>query len=437
MKIRYKSILIFTVAVLLNMICLNAEEKPSTLVLKNADYNRNTQINGEWVSDLKGNVTFEYNNGTIHADQATWYRSEGKVLFQHNINVTIDSSQFSCQRINYYQNEKKIIADVNIDFFDPKEQVRIIAQNAEYKMETKQLSLTINPKIFYYDTSTSDTTTISSKIMTYDDSLKIATATNDVKFTNQKEHITIFAQNAEYLFEQKYLTLRKNPKMIQYDTAQTETLTIVSEKMIYDDSLKTATLTDNVIMTQGVWKSICKNATYNTETGIAKLRDDPWIYYEIDELTGDSVDLFFNKRALKGVSVMRNVKGFQRDISKTDTIFREVTGDSIYMSISDSSSLDKIWIWKNAKTLYYSSKNPENINEAYGKVMELDFTRKEINTLEITDNAAFFYFLDDKKDTGRIESSGDKIKIKFKNGDAAFMTITGAVRGTYFSKRTQ
>jgi hypothetical protein len=190
-------------------------------------------------------------------------------------------------------------------------------------------------------------------------------------------------------------------------------------------------------MTQGVWKSMCKNATYNTESGTAKLRNDPWIYYDIDELTGDSIDLFFNKRVLKAVSVMRNVRGFQRDISENDTIFREVTGDSIYMSIADSNSLDKIWVWGNAKTLYYSSGSPENINEAYGKVMELDFVWGEINTLDITDNAEFFYYLDDKKDTGRIESSGDKIKIKFKNGDATFMTITGAVRGTYFSKRAQ
>ncbi|MGD9200783.1 MAG: LptA/OstA family protein [Chitinispirillia bacterium] len=437
MKIRCKPELICCLTILLNAVYIIAEEKSSTLVLKNADYNTNSLINGQWISYLKGNVVFEYDNGTISADQATWHRSEGKIFFLHNINITIDSTQISCQRIDYFRAEKKIIANVNIDFFDPKEQIRIIAQNAEYELETKQLSLTINPKIFHFDTANSDTTTISAKIMTYDDSLKIATAINSVEFINKKEQIHIFAQNAEYLFDRKYLTLTENPKMVQYDTAQSETLTIVSDTMIYNDSLKTATLLNDVFMTQGVWKSMCKNATYNTESGTAKLRNDPWIYYDIDELTGDSIDLFFNKRVLKAVSVMRNVRGFQRDISENDTIFREVTGDSIYMSIADSNSLDKIWVWGNAKTLYYSSGSPENINEAYGKVMELDFVWGEINTLDITDNAEFFYYLDDKKDTGRIESSGDKIKIKFKNGDATFMTITGAVRGTYFSKRAQ
>ena len=416
---------------------LPGENNKSTLVLKNAEYNSNTLIDGKWVNFLKGNVTFEYNEGTIAADQATWYHSDNKILFQYNINATMEGKQLSCERIDFLRNDKKIIASTNIRFFDPIENVRITAQSAEYILDKKILTLTIDPEIHYYDSANSDTISLSSEKMVYNDSLHMATAHNNVAFFDPKEQIHIFSQYAEYLPEKKYLTLLNSPKMFQYDTAQSETLTILADTMIYNDSLNVAIAINKVTISRSLWRSKCKEATYDVTSGTAKLRVEPWIYYDHDELTGDSIDLFFSEKTLRGVSVMNNVKGLQRDITESDTIFREVTGDSIFMSIGDSNRLEKIWIYKNAKTLYYTAKQPEYINEAYGKVMILDFVEGRINTLHILGNAKFFYYLYDKSDSGKIESSGDSIKIKFKNGEATFMTITGAVRGTYFSKRSQ
>lgn len=226
--------------------------------------------------------------------------------------------------------------------------------------------------------------------------------------------------------------------MFQYDTTRAETLSISGDKMLYDDSLKIATAEKNVLVLKGLLKATCKTGTFNLETHIARLREDPWIYYDIHELTGDSVDLFFTEDdVLYGVSVMRNAKGFHRDATKEDTIFTEVTGDSLYMDISDSGTIETIWTYKDAVTLYYSSKTPHLTNEGNGKVMVLNFTRGTTGTLTISGNAECVYYLNEEKESGKNEANGDDIIINFRDGRAVYIKLIGGVRGTYFAERTE
>jgi lipopolysaccharide export system protein LptA len=341
---------------------------PSTLILRNADYNRNTFTNGRLISVLKGNVEFKYEDIIINADEATWYRGKGRVHFRKNIRVTMKQQLLTCERMDYDRAKKKLVVRKNVDFFDHEKQMRIVSQKAVYSLDTKRIVLT------------------------------------------------------------------KDPQLFRYDTTIAETLIITGDKMIYDDSLDIAIAEKDVSILKGLLKSRCQTATYYVETGIAKLRTDPWIYYDVHDVTGDSVDLFFIDETLRGVSVMRNAKGYHRDVTPEDTIFTNVTGDSLYMDISDSGFIQTIWTYDDATTLYYSSKTPESVNEANGKVIVLHFTHGTTGTLTISGNAESVYYLEDEKESGRNEASGDKIRINFVDGKAEFIKIHGGVRGTYFAE---
>lgn len=346
--------------------------KSSTLILRNANYNRNSLVNGRLVSVLEGNVIFKYEDAIIRSDHATWYRRRGIAHFKGNVRITQENQLLTCKRLKFNRNQKKITAFDNVDFHDKIEMMRIIAQKGVYFFETGNLILT------------------------------------------------------------------KNPQMFQYDTTRAETLSISGDKMLYDDSLKIATAEKNVLVLKGLLKATCKTGTFNLETHIARLREDPWIYYDIHELTGDSVDLFFTEDdVLYGISVMRNAKGFHRDATKEDTIFTEVTGDSLYMDISDSGTIETIWTYKDAVTLYYSSKTPHLVNEGNGKVMVLNFTRGTTGTLTISGNAECVYYLNEEKESGKNEANGDDIIINFRDGRAVYIKLIGGVRGTYFAERTE
>lgn len=343
--------------------------KSSTLVLRNADYNRNSMVNGKLVSVLEGNVIFKYDDAIIRSDKTTWYRKDGKAYFRGRVRITQKEQLLTCDRMNFARDKKKIIARKNIDFFDKEEQTRIIAQHAVYYLDTK------------------------------------------------------------------HLTLTKNPQMFQYDTARAETLSISGDKMIYDDSLQFAIAEKNVLILKGLLKATCTWAKYNLETDVAYLRDDPWIYYDVHELTGDSVDLFFMEKVLEGVSVMRNAKGFHRDVTPRDTIYTKVTGDSIYMDISDSGTIETIWTYDNATTIYYSSLTPHLVNEGIGKVQVLQFVHGTTGTLTISGNAECIYYLEEEKESGMNEANGDDIFIHFREGKAHYIKLIGGVRGTYFAEK--
>ncbi len=340
----------------------------STLVLRNADYNRNTFANGRLISVLKGNVEFKYDDIIINADEATWYRGKGKVHFKNNIRVTMEQQSLTCQKMDYDRSRKRLVVKKDVDFFDQSRQIRIVSQKAVYALDTKRIVLTQDPKFF------------------------------------------------------------------RYDTTIVETLIISGDKMIYDDSMNIAIAEKDVSILKGLLTSKCQTASYYVETGIAKLREDPWIYYDVHDVTGDSVDLFFVDEALRGVSVMRNAKGYHRDVTPEDTIFTRIKGDSLYMEISDSGAIKTIWTYDDATTLYYSSNTPELVNEANGKVIVLNFTDGTTGNLVISGNAESVYYMDDEKESGRNEASGDRIKIFFVDGKAVFINIHGGVRGTYFAE---
>ena len=357
---------------ILSLFILSAWGKSSTLVLRNANFNRNSLVNGKLVSVLEGNVIFNYDDAIIRADHATWYRRNGIAHFNGNVRIIQENQLLTCNRLTFNRGQKKITAFDNIDFYDTLEKMRIIAQKGDYFFETGNLVLT------------------------------------------------------------------EDPRMFQYDTTIAETLSISGDKILYDDSLKIATAQKNVLILKGILKATCKTGTFNLDNHIARLREDPWIYYDIHELTGDSVDLFFTEsEVLYGVSVMRNAKGFHRDATEEDTVFTQVTGDSLYMDISDSGTIETIWTYKDALTLYYSSKTENLVNEASGKVMRLNFIKGTTGILTISGNAECVYYLNEENESGKNEANGDDMVINFREGKAVYIKLIGGVRGTYFAERTE
>lgn len=101
---------LLTITLLITGVCLllspgvsaaPKEQKNVPLILKSANSNENMYTNGEFISILKGNVIFLYDDITIRSDEATWWRNEGKVDFKHNVRVTQKAQVLTCDRLNF------------------------------------------------------------------------------------------------------------------------------------------------------------------------------------------------------------------------------------------------------------------------------------------------------------------------------------------------
>lgn len=359
------------IAVLLGLaLTVLLEARTPTLVLKHADSNRNTMSNGKLRSVLKGNVKFEYDEITVNADDALWYRSDGIARFFGNILVETDSASLKCDKMDYRRDRKHLIAGGGVDFFDETKQVRITGGRGVYLIDTR------------------------------------------------------------------HLTLDKEPKLYRYDIGASDTLIVLGKQIVYDDSLGCATVSRDVEIYKGLLEAECQLLKYFIDDDRAELRTDPRIYYDMHDLVGDSVDLFFLEESLTGVAVMRNGVGVHRDTRVEDTVITVVNGDSLFISISDSGWIDTLWSYGKALTYYFAASKPDLKNEARGRAMTLDFASSgNARALSIVGNAECSYYLEEED--ARNEASGDQISVRFHRGKAAFLKLTGDARGTYFGCTAQ
>jgi lipopolysaccharide export system protein LptA len=348
--------------------CLVSAPVASSLILKRADYNQNSLINGKLVSVLRGNVVFLYEDAHITSEFAKWYRSDGRARFSKNVKITQPDQTLHCDNLVYDRTRRELVATGTVNFFSHTENTRIQGERAVYSLETGNLKLD------------------------------------------------------------------REPRLIRYDTLSRDTMVITGGRMRYDDSLRLATAIDSVRITKGKLTATSSLAYYNTEKDAARLRITPDIYYGIHHLTGDSVDLLFLDQRLRGVSVMSAAHAIYREPSQSDTTLTDITGDSLYMAITEQGSLDTIWVFGNTRSTYHLMSEPGKVNEARGKRMIIAFRKDgEAKNLEIAGNAESVYYVDDESETGRNEASGDRIYVIFDDGRAAYLKLTGAVRGIYFA----
>jgi lipopolysaccharide export system protein LptA len=261
-------------------------------------------------------------------------------------------------------------------------------------------------------------------------------ATGNFDYFDSTEQSRLKGNEAQYQFQKKTFLIKGNPVLIRYDTAQSETLTIKSATMQYVDSLKCATGNDSVRISKGKLHATCRTARYFTASNIAHLRGNPDVRYDIHRLTGDSVNLTFDKESLRDASVMGLAHGVYADTGsgKTpDTAWTHIWGDSLYIAISDSGFLEVIWSVGRAKSKSYENSNEAEANVASGKIMMLGFNSSgEADLLKIWGSASSTYFVEDRSGKGCNEVSGDSVAVTFANGKVRFVALAGGTRGVYF-----
>jgi lipopolysaccharide export system protein LptA len=261
-------------------------------------------------------------------------------------------------------------------------------------------------------------------------------ATGNFDYYDSTQQSRLKGNEAQYQFAKKTFFIKGNPVLIRYDTAQGETLTIKSATMQFVDSLKCATGNDSVRIRKGKLQATCRLARYYTAQNAAQLRGAPDVRYDIHRLTGDSINLTFDKESLRNASVMGLAHGVYADTGSgntADTAWTHIWGDSLYMAISDSGVLEVIWSVGRAKSKSYQNGNEAEANIASGKIMMLGFNpRGEANLLKIWGSASSTYFVEDRSGKGCNEVSGDSVAATFANGKARFVTLAGGTRGVYF-----
>jgi lipopolysaccharide export system protein LptA len=261
-----------------------AAKDDGALILERANSNENIYSGGEFVSYLRGNVVFRYEGMRISSDEATWWKSKGIVDFRKNVKAEEKGQIVTCDRM-HFSREKSLL-----------------------------------------------------------------TAVGNVLYADSAKITLISGTNAEYATDKKECVLRGNPLLTRIDSSGVDTLFIRGRVMKYDDSLKIATVTDNVNIRQGELVATCRKSDYFVNANTALLRINPVINYEKHRVTGDSIDLFFDEQKLKSASVMGNAHGRGTEVdSSKDTTITNVRSDSLYLTMYESGKMSGMKAYGHAR----------------------------------------------------------------------------------------
>lgn len=276
------------------------------------------------------------------------------------------------------------------------------------------------------------TQTLTSDHVDYDKNKKWLITNGSLDFYDTKERVKLTGDRGTYYLDKKFLVVEGRPRFVFYDTTAHDTLDITGKKMTYDDSLKKASVYDDVVVRKGKLFTQSNEAFYYPDSGSAQLRMTPRIAFETDSLRGDSVDLAFTKKHLKRVKVKGQGHGQYKDFGASDTTLTHLLGDSISMFLTDSGKIDSLWAFGSVKSKYYPVKNPLATNEAFGKQMTVSFnSRGEVSRVKVWGNARSIYNVEEKDGRGKNEASGDSITVSFAKGKATHVKLSGTVRGFY------
>jgi len=266
----------------------------------------------------------------------------------------------------------------------------------------------------------------------------LLTAVGSVRYEDSAKVTFIKGDNAEYATDKKECTLRGNPLLTRIDSSGVDTIFISGRIMKYDDSLKIATVMDNVNIRQGELLATCRKSEYFVNTSKAQLRINPVINYEKHRVTGDSVDLFFDEQKLNSACVMGNAKGRSTEIadSSKDTTITNIQSDSLYLAMYESGKMNYMKAFGNARgdfsefTMATEVKTVTNITS--DSLQILMFETGKISAMKAFSNAVGNYS-ETSKLTGNattMDISSDSMHTSmFETGKVSAMKAFGSAHG--------
>ena len=346
-----------------------SDRKSTTLILQSANSNENTYSNGEFISYLRGNVVFLYDDITIRSDDATWWRSEGKVDFRNNVRITQEAQTLTCDHMHFTKKTNRIDAVGKFCYRDTAEKTELTGKRGSYRVDVKDFTLTGDPRMVRFDTLAAETLIISGLQMHYSDSMKTAIVSDSVSITKGK--LLSRCGRAVYHTETNRAELRINPR-VTFDIHE-----IVGDSIdlnFGNEALESASI-------------------YGSAHGVY-----------IDTGGGGN-----------------------------DSSFTHVWGDSLYMSISDAGGIDSLWVHGKAISKYFTALSADQVNQANGKVMLMSFGKgNDVEKVKIWGNARSTYYIEEEDSQGVNEVSGDSIRVDFRKGKATSINLAGSARGIYF-----
>ncbi len=387
-------------------------------------------VNGESIREIYGNVVLTQGNVVITCDKAVQFLMRNDAVLKGNVIVKQDSLTIITDEGFYFGNDRITKSTAGIMLDDRK--VILQADSGEYFFDNDKAFFQTNVILFdsvmtlfadeltYFQKEDRAVAIGNVKIVDATNEImadklehfrrtKISIADDNVKIRSLENNTIIFGDHLEDYPKNKYTLIDKNPLLIQYDTSyvsetdfEIDTLIIKAVKMeAYRDTANIFKAVDSVKIIKGGFASTNDFTLYlsDAETMITKKvseeADQPILWYENSQLTGDSI--------------------------------------AIYIEDTKINQLDVIG---HAFMLSQNNKYKDRFDQTSSKNVSLFFADNKLLKAKFEDNVLSIYFLyEEEEANGLTKSSAKNVTIIFNNSEVTEVRLYGSPSSEYYPEK--
>ena len=372
-------------------------QSAKVIELRSADKMENTIIGGEQVRDFVGRVHFVQpsdSGGAVHlwCDRALQFLRSGRIDCFGNVRMTRENMKLYSKEGTYFDRTRNARFSKGVQLERPG--MLLTANEGEYDADRKKAHFRNNVVVV----DSVSTTTCDD--LTYFDSDERSIAVGHVRVHSPGDGVTVLGDSLVHFGAIDYTIVPVNPILVQVDTSaagRLDTLVVTSLMMeAWRDTSQRYVATDSVMMVRNEMAAVAGRGTYRPQEGILILTKQPVVWYDENQVSGDSVVARLKNHRLETVYVQGRAMAVSRSDTALAQRFDQLTGREL--------------------TLYFGDENIERI-------------------IAQRQSISLYYLFDDKTPNGVNRSSGDRIVVEFSGGQVEQINVTGGVEGQYMPEQ--
>lgn len=366
-----------------------AAQTARTVIVEQADSLVGREIDGESVQELSGNVRIRQENVVILCDQAVRYIASGKFLLTGHVVIQDDSMTITTPRGAFFRETRHAEA-----------YERVTLDDGVSHLEADFGAYDVDPRIAFFHTNVvaRDTSALLyADTLTYERNLKLIHATGRVRVINADDAVTISGGDLVHDGATGHSRVTLSPVLVKFDSAAGGTIdTLIVKSLVMEsfrDTVRWLRATDSVHFVRNDLAGRAGSVVFYTSGDSLELRRSPILWYEATQVTGDSINVYLQRRVLDRIVVM---------------------GEAFAVSRSDSTY-------------------PERFDQLAGETIRMQFRDRVLRQIDVDVHALSVYHLyEDSAANGLNRASGDGITMVFADGRAKTIRVTGGVEGKYY-----
>lgn len=360
------------------------------IVIENADSLVARVIENEQARELIGNVRFSQERVRVSCDKAVQFTQSGNVQLAGNVVIIDDSVTMQFPRGMYYRNERRAVAHDSVRLYDGR--MTLTARYGDYLIEPKRA-------FFRRDVVAKDNeSTLYADSMTYFRSESRTVAHGRVRIESHEDNVTIKGGHFEAFQSESYNRMTQRPILVQFDTSaatgEIDTLVVRSKVMeSYGDTVRRLVATDSVEMIRTEMSAVAGKAQFFTSGDSILLRKAPVIWYESTQISGDSINIYLEKRKLRLVHVMGSCMAISRSDSLGLVRYDQLTGEEMFLRFGQD-GMESIDVNDRAISVYhlYEDSLANGLNKTSGDRIVLEWDQKKLSSIRIYGGVEGDYF---------------------------------------------